>query len=351
MQPKRFESLDGFRGVCAAIVAVFHCDSFLLSGHLLNHGFLSVDAFFILSGFVIALTYEDRLSQEMNFWGFLVKRSRRLIPIHLLGTALVVLVAIWMFKIGDLEIDLTPSMLLLYSVLGFLLLPNLGFPGQGSFPVNSVLWSLSCEWIVNITYARFLFRCRMEWLLAIVATLWVLLADFAIHSPTGLLFGSTPSNFWLGIVRGFAGFFAGVIIFRLGRGGHLQNLPSVRPELIYALFFLATTIPAHGPTPVFDLSVWLLLLPAVALLVRSDRPVPRFYVWLGTISYPLYVSQLAAIRLMLPFIAPLGGRHSVLFAIPMLCGAFFLAWLIVLAIRRWNAAIDVRAAVQSTLDI
>src|SRR5579872_3605681 len=113
--PNRFESLDGFRGVCAAIVAVFHCDTFLLSGHLLNHGFLSVDAFFVISGFVIALTYEDRLCREMSLWDFLVKRGKRLIPTHLIGTALVVLVAIWMFRIGDLEIDLTPSMLALYT--------------------------------------------------------------------------------------------------------------------------------------------------------------------------------------------------------------------------------------------
>jgi peptidoglycan/LPS O-acetylase OafA/YrhL len=350
MQPKRFESLDGFRGICAVIVAVFHCDTFLLSGHLLNHGFLSVDAFFILSGFVIALTYEDRLSQGMGFWDFLVKRGKRLVPTHLIGTAFVVLVAIWMFKTGDLEIDLTPSMLALYTVLGFLLLPNLFFSGQGSFPVNSVLWSLSCEWIVNIAYARLLFRFRMEWLLIIVAALWTLLAFFSIHSPTGLLFGPTPSNFWLGLVRGFAGFIAGVVIFRLGRGGYLQKLPSIQPELIYALFFLATTIPTLGPTPIFDLTVWLLLLPAVALLVRSDRPVPKFYVWLGAISYPLYVSQLAAIRLISPFIAPLGAKHSVLFAIPMLCGAFALAWLIMLATRRRNAAVGVPVAVQSTLD-
>lgn len=131
---------------------------------------------------------------------------------------------------------------------------------------------------------------------------------------------------------------------------YLQKLPSIQPELIYALFFLATAMPTYGPTPIFDLTVWLLLLPAVALLVRSDRPIPRFYVWLGAISYPLYVSQLAAIRLISPFIAPLGGRHSVLLAIPMLCGAFALAWLITLATRRRNAAVGVRATVQSTLD-
>jgi peptidoglycan/LPS O-acetylase OafA/YrhL len=149
------------------------------------------------------------------------------------------------------------------------------------------------------------------------------------------------------MIRALAGFLSGVVVYRLHRDGKLNRLPSVRPELIYALFFLACAMPAFAPTPTFDLAIWMLLPFAVAFLVKSDKPLARIYVWLGSISYPLYVSQLAAIRLVLPFIVPQSAKHSILFAIPMAATAIFFAWIISLATNLKAKVSDAASASQA----
>jgi len=58
---KRYESLDGMLGLCALIVVLYHCGYGLNTPPLVGSGWLSVDVFFVLSGFVIALAYEDKL--------------------------------------------------------------------------------------------------------------------------------------------------------------------------------------------------------------------------------------------------------------------------------------------------
>ncbi|HKB95401.1 MAG TPA: acyltransferase family protein, partial [Rhizomicrobium sp.] len=61
MSGQRFASLDGLRGVCALTVLLFHADDLFHRGPIFQHGYLAVDMFFLLSGFVIALAHEDRL--------------------------------------------------------------------------------------------------------------------------------------------------------------------------------------------------------------------------------------------------------------------------------------------------
>ena len=59
----RYEILDGLRGVAAMLVVVYHLLDTYASGPIdqkLNHGYLSVDFFFLLSGFVIGYAYDDR---------------------------------------------------------------------------------------------------------------------------------------------------------------------------------------------------------------------------------------------------------------------------------------------------
>jgi peptidoglycan/LPS O-acetylase OafA/YrhL len=71
MGAKRYESLDGMRGLCALIVTAYHCAYALNTAHFPDSGWLSVDMFFVLSGFVIALAYEDRLKAGFSFSDFL----------------------------------------------------------------------------------------------------------------------------------------------------------------------------------------------------------------------------------------------------------------------------------------
>ena len=84
----RFEILDGLRGVAAMIVVAFHLFETYSAGpnyQILNHGYLAVDFFFVLSGFVIGYAYDDRWNR-MTTWDFFKRRLIRLQPMVILGT-------------------------------------------------------------------------------------------------------------------------------------------------------------------------------------------------------------------------------------------------------------------------
>ena len=74
--------LDGLRGVAAIIVVTFHLTEPLGTGHLdilVNHGYLAVDFFFLLSGFVMGYAYDDRWN-KMSVGSFFKRRIVRLQP-------------------------------------------------------------------------------------------------------------------------------------------------------------------------------------------------------------------------------------------------------------------------------
>ena len=84
----RYEILDGLRGVAAVLVVAYHIlENFfgLGAAHPLNHGYLTVDFFFILSGFVIGYAYDDRWDR-MSVWAFFKRRLVRLHPMVVFGT-------------------------------------------------------------------------------------------------------------------------------------------------------------------------------------------------------------------------------------------------------------------------
>ena len=95
----RYEILDGLRGVAAMIVVGFHLFETYSAGpdhQILNHGYLAVDFFFVLSGFVIGYAYDDRWN-KMRTWDFFKRRLIRLHPMLVIGTVLGAL----LFYLGD----------------------------------------------------------------------------------------------------------------------------------------------------------------------------------------------------------------------------------------------------------
>ena len=336
MTKGRFETLDGMRGVCALFIAIYHCGNAIRPGVVLDHAYLSVDAFFVVSGFVIAHVYENRLNAGFSMLAFLRARARRLLPTHWLGTSAVVLVPLAASVVGAVRMA-HPAQFAASAALGLALIPNFVTAANLVFPINTPLWSLFDEWVINAAYARLLFAARTRILLAIVALAFAALAIYAFANPYGLCIGMRQSDFAFGIVKAVYGFIAGVVVFRAHTAGLLNRLPSLNPVIVYSLCFLAATIPAFTATPLFDLCAVALLPLLVALLVRSERHVPRPFLWLGAISYPLYVSQLAAINLASIMLGR--GHHSIALIFPMSAAALMLAW----AIERVTTRGGVRA--------
>ena len=84
----RYDILDGLRGVAALMVVIFHCfETYIpvFKTQIVNHGYLAVDFFFVLSGFVIGYAYDDRWD-KMTTWGFFKRRLTRLHPMVIAGT-------------------------------------------------------------------------------------------------------------------------------------------------------------------------------------------------------------------------------------------------------------------------
>ena len=84
----RYEILDGLSGVAALMVLFFHCFETYIpqtGTQIINHGYLAVDFFFVLSGFVIGYAYDDRWDR-MTVWGFFKRRLVRLHTMVVAGT-------------------------------------------------------------------------------------------------------------------------------------------------------------------------------------------------------------------------------------------------------------------------
>src|ERR1700730_18632705 len=141
---KRYEALDALRGVAALSVLAFHLGQVKLEPGLVPHGYLAVDFFFVLSGFVVAHAYEAALRDKLTWRAFAVKRLIRLYPLALLGALAGTAVLLLKWRIFREKAD-PLSTILASSVLNAFLLPNL-FGGVASkselFPGNGPLWSL-----------------------------------------------------------------------------------------------------------------------------------------------------------------------------------------------------------------
>ncbi len=180
--------LDGLRGVAALMVVMFHTFEAYSGGdptrQIINHGYLAVDFFFLLSGFVIAYAYDDRWGR-MRPGEFYRRRLIRLQPMVVLGS--VFGAALFYFQAGGLfpKIAATPVwQLLLVMLLGCTLLPlpkPYDIRGWDEIhPLNGPAWSLFYEYVANLAYALVLrhLSSRVLTVLAVLAA--ALLLEVAV---------------------------------------------------------------------------------------------------------------------------------------------------------------------------
>jgi len=125
---KHYEILDGLRGVAAIIVVAFHIFEAFSGGNrfkqIINHGYLAVDFFFLLSGFVVAYAYDDRWG-KMTQWEFYKRRLIRLQPMVIMGT--IIGAALYYFQASDILFPQIATMplwkVVVVMFVGFTLIP------------------------------------------------------------------------------------------------------------------------------------------------------------------------------------------------------------------------------------
>ena len=276
MEPQRaiYEPLNALRGMAALAVMLSH--SAQLTGQsLVPRGYLAVDLFFCLSGFVIAHAYDQRLATGLRPVTFLKLRVIRLYPLYLLGLGIGGAVAIAAILLAP-PASLTVGEWLAAAGFGLVFLPV--WFATALYPLNVPSWSLLFELVVNAAFAALHPR------LAISVLFLVALASFGALwwlSPPELSGGSTPATAHIGLLRATFSFSVGVLLHRLALPKH--TLPGALPLLLAALAPMLLSI---GP----DLLIVAILFPLIIAALATCRPsrLDRCFAWLGGMSYALY---------------------------------------------------------------
>ncbi len=306
----RYEILDGLRGVAAIIILIYHL--YEGCGIMLGHGYLGVDFFYALSGFVVGYAYDDRWA-KMSFGSFFKRRIIRLHPMVIMGG----LIGFLFYYFGQGEafplIGQSPwwIVLLLFFYTALMLpMPNSwdirGWQDSNSF--NGSIWSLHWEYVANILYAV-LFRFLPTTILAILTAVAAIgTLDITLNiNMFGLLEGRvgapftvnggwslTASELYVGLVRLLYPFLIGLLMSRIRGIINLRGAFGLCSLMIVVMFLVPQL---EGLTNgIFEAATILFFIPLIVSVgagssIKGKRA-HRICTFLGEISYPLYITHL-----------------------------------------------------------
>lgn len=305
-----YELLDGLRGVAALVVIWYHVfEGFATSpvDQRFNHGYLAVDFFFILSGFVVGYAYDDRWKRRtLTLSGFIKRRLIRLHPMVVLGALLGAVTFCLQGSVQWNGASVAFSAVLLALLLHLFLIPALPgstpeVRGNGEmYPLNGPTWSLFFEYIGNLLYALFLRRLPTRWLAGFVTLTGLGLAAFAVgngsgYGHLGVGWSLADNNLLGGFLRLLFAFPMGLLLSRVFRPVAVRGAFWLCSFSIIAL--LSVPYVGDGSDPwmngLYDTVCVLVLFPLLVWLGASGRATDRgtsgICKFLGDISYPVYV--------------------------------------------------------------
>jgi peptidoglycan/LPS O-acetylase OafA/YrhL len=333
---RRFEALDSLRGVCAILVVMFHMP---VATHwrdwgLVQHGYLFVDYFFVLSGFVIAHAYSQRLKTPADAGRFMVRRLGRVWPLHVLMLAAFVgleLVRLWTHfdSVTPFVRDRSVESIFtnLFLIQAFNIHPSLTWNGPA--------WTLSVEVGCYVVFSLLLLASPKAWrwiggVLAVVGAVMVLMfAKRWMNTTYDLAFPRAVYGFFLGCL--LQGFWTRIPRLK-GAAATVLEIATVAGVCIFIGF-------ATGPTTVL---VTLLFVFAVQVFAGEDGALSRLLdtrplVTLGRWSFAIYMVHMFVLVVTLVVARKLqwlpGGRRidfgspwlNDLFAVALFAGIVVLA--------------------------
>ncbi|NLR69413.1 acyltransferase [Novosphingobium sp. ERN07] len=282
---KRYAALDGMRGLAALAVALYHWG--LATTPIVPAGYLAVDFFFVLSGFVIALTYSERLAGTLSAREFMIMRVIRFYPIYLVGHVLGFLRSMAMLVAGNPNVR-GGTELALATVFGTFMLP-VPLDARNLFPLNVPSWTLFLELLINVAFALGMFQLSNRALAGIMAVSAVVLIGFT-GPPHFMDVGYSAATLPLGIARVCYSFPFGIILFRmLGTQPRRSSWLSFIP--LGVLVTVLAWTPGEAQRGAWELACVFGLFPAlVAAGIRLELPaaLARPFEFLGAISFAVY---------------------------------------------------------------
>lgn len=288
-----FVVLDGLRGTAAIAIVVFHFMEMIYTDYSLNfigHGFLAVDFFFCLSGFVIGYAYDGRI-KEIGVWEFFKSRLIRLHPLVIFGSIIGLITFLFNPFTGG-SVDYSPVKMVMVFISSMVLIPYPVIEERGFalFALNSPSWSLFFEYIANIIYAFFLFRTGKKALLVLT----ILAAVFLLYigHQSGTLIGGWDGK---SIIDGWAriaySFLAGLLVYRLG-WIFKTKLGFVGLSILIIFSFMMPYLKFNW---LLECLVVIFFYPLIITLgagATLTKGLKKLCVFFGKISYPLYMSHI-----------------------------------------------------------
>lgn len=227
------KSFEGARGLAAVLVALYHFG--VASKHIavVEYGYLFVDLFFVLSGFVMTATYESRIAKFSDIKPYMIRRFGRLFPLMIFSTLLFVLAynsAIWIkseaASMGYANLFKNPSALKymipsIEEIIGVVTFTQ----GMGFFDkpiLNQVSWSIGTEFYTYILFAvicaalRGRSRTIIFTLLSAIGMIVAAWASLDLHGCVALK-DCNNITFDFGFARCVGAFFLGTLAYRLNQ--------------------------------------------------------------------------------------------------------------------------------------
>lgn len=221
MTPKsvtRFEGVDALRGICALLVAMLHCETYshVQGVRFFNNAYLFVDFFFVLSGFVIASNYAEKLRDGYGIGRFALLRFGRVYPLYLVtllafvGMELLQLVVPALGAMGAGAPFAAPRQSWDTVLANLFLMQSFG--SYESLTWNTPGWSIATEFWTYLAFALLVKYAYGARIAILAATVVVALAVIGALSPRYM-----NASYDYGFIRTLAGFAAGALVFEIWR--------------------------------------------------------------------------------------------------------------------------------------
>ncbi|RAJ77559.1 peptidoglycan/LPS O-acetylase OafA/YrhL [Chitinophaga dinghuensis] len=297
---QHFEVLDGLRGLAALSIVVFHLYEFMTPDYTkspIGHGYLAVDFFFCLSGFVIGYAYDER-ALKLGLKTFFVNRLIRLHPMVIWGSVIGLLGYVLDPYIGVGSVTEAGTVKIIAAFLcSLLMLPFPWLPGRGGglFPYNTPAWSLLMEYVINIVYGLLLVRIGRRWLLGLLVLSAVWIAAVARHRGW-IITGWDAPTFLDGFARVTFSFLAGLTVFRFN-----LVIKNRLHCLLLGVLLMGVFVSPHMLNDWIAEMIMVMFVFPLLLSLGAGATVSGWWrnccVITGRLSYPLYMTHIWAVWL------------------------------------------------------
>lgn len=300
----RIHELDALRGIAALGVVVWHYGTHFDARPLqfalfpfYNAGFLFVDFFFVLSGYVISRAFW-REPRQSRLAANIFARIARMYPLHLLTLVLVSILLTCLPEAAQNPNFVRPENDAKHFLLNLLLLNRSGL--QEGWTFNTPAWSISAEFIVNVVFLVFIFLGTQGRIVSMALAVAAVTA-MVVFSPRPYIGGQFVFG-WLdaNLLRCFLGFASGVVVYwllhRLGTVRTLARHP-LRCTVLGAASLaslLGVMIVSHRHPPILHYLVSIAVASGCVFFVPFGPALRkllhhRALSYLGDISYSIYL--------------------------------------------------------------